>query len=137
MPAGDDYAVVFVSWWNARAFCQWAGGLDLSTEAQWEYACRAGTTTLYSFGDDPQDVDQYAWTMFESSRWDGEPIPKQSYDGPQPDPRRGHVSLPAPAFARARAECGQEKALAPSHQVGTLLARVVNSPGGRRGTCCL
>lgn len=61
----DDHPVVNVSWNDAVAFCQWLSRKEkiayrLPTEAEWEYACRAGTTTLYSYGDDPEGLTALA-----------------------------------------------------------------------------
>ena len=67
----DDRPVENVSWERAVEFCQTLSALPdeqkagrmyrLPTEAEWEYACRAGTTTKYSFGEDESRLGEYAW----------------------------------------------------------------------------
>jgi len=66
---GPDNPVEQVSWFDCKEFvnkldCEF----DLPTEAQWEYGCRAGTTTRFFFGSKEEDLKQYGWYYDNSNR---------------------------------------------------------------------
>ena len=56
----ENNPVINVTWYGATEFARWVGG-SLPTEAQWEYACRAETTTPYPFGNDLSVATEYVW----------------------------------------------------------------------------
>jgi formylglycine-generating enzyme required for sulfatase activity len=71
--SGKANPVESVSWDDAVAFCRKLSAkagktVRLPTEAEWEYACRAGSTTRFGFGDNDKELDKYAWYDGNSDR---------------------------------------------------------------------
>ena len=78
----EDHPVVHVSWFDAVAYCNWAG-YTLPTEAQWEYAARAGSDQTYPWGSELTPEGRHMCNVWQG-RFPGQNTAKDGYIGTAP-----------------------------------------------------
>lgn len=99
------HPVIYVSWNDAVAFCQWLSKQEgktyrLPTEAEWEYACRAGSNHRYHFGDDPEELIRFANAADQDRRDESEKGGGKSVIAKFDNGQKTDTQIPFPFLAR-------------------------------------
>jgi formylglycine-generating enzyme required for sulfatase activity len=156
----QGYPAICMTQFAAKVYCKWLSAKTgryyrLPTEAEWEYACRAGSTTAYCFGDDPAQLGDYAWYFENSSdnthppgqkkpnawglydmhgnvlEWVLDKFTADGYTVPAEQPAKGYMEMPDKEWGRVvRGGCYSSDAaeLRSASRVGSVSSWKQNDP---------